>query len=100
MHLEVADARRLADAERASGETPAGCTWLDDRTIDDLELGRACAAIDRTRTPIGGQALWRMLAAPADDPAVLAARERRLAQLADPALRKRVVAALGDGAAA
>ena len=33
---DVADARLLADAERAAGCEPEGCTWLDTRTNRDL----------------------------------------------------------------
>jgi len=79
---EAADARRLADAERRSGGVPDGCAWLDDRTVDDLDLALVFRAIDRTVTPTGAQVLWRWLAAPAIRVDVLAARERSLARLA------------------
>jgi MutS domain V len=96
---EVADARRLADAERAAGGTPEGCTWLDERTVEDVELPLVFRAIDRTATPTGAQALWRWLAAPAVRVDVLAARERSLARLAaEPALRARVRDALAGQA--
>jgi len=96
---EVADARRLADAERAAGGTPDGCTWLDERTVDDVDLPLVFRAIDRTATPTGAQALWRWLAAPAVRVDVLAARERSLARLAaDPALRAQVRDALAGQA--
>lgn len=94
--LELAEARRLADAEDAP---PEGCARLDAATIADLDLPLVYRAIDRTVTPTGGQALWRWLAAPALDPAVLAARERRLGLLADPAARTRLRKALTAGAA-
>ena len=87
---DVADARRISDAERALGEIPAGCTWLDARTVDDLDLPLVFRAIDRTATPTGAQVLWRWLAAPAADVGLLAARERALAVLADRALRDRI----------
>jgi len=87
---EVADARRLADAERASGGVPDGCAWLDERTIEDVDLPLVFRTIDRTATPTGAQALWRWLAAPAVRADVLAARERSLAHFADPALRSRL----------
>jgi MutS domain V len=97
---EVADARRLADAERAGGGVPDGCAWLDERTVDDVDLALVFRAIDRTTTPLGAQALWRWLAAPAVRLEVLAARERSLARLAgDPGLRDRVRDALGRHAA-
>jgi len=96
---EVTDARRLADAERASGGVPDGCAWLDDRTVEDLDLGLVFRTIDRTSTSIGAQALWRWLAAPAVRLDVLATRERSLARLADPMLRDRVRDALGVHAA-
>lgn len=91
---EVTDARRLADAERASGEVPDGCAWLDERTVDDVDLPLVFRTIDRTATPTGSQALWRWLAAPAVRVDVLAARERSFAELADPALRSRLRDAL------
>lgn len=88
---EVADARQLADAERTAGECPDGCAWLDDRTVDDLDLPLVFRAVDRTATPIGAQALWRWLAAPATREDVLAAREQRIGRLAaDPALGDRL----------
>ncbi len=88
---EVADARRLADAERALGLAPMGCTWLDDRTVDDLDLGLVFRSIDRTVTPTGAQALWRWLAAPAHALEPLAERERSLARLAaEPQLRGQI----------
>lgn len=94
---EVDDARRLADAERAAGGVPDGCAWLDDRTVEDLDLPLVFRAIDRTATPHGAQALWRWLVAPAVRLDVLAARERTLARLAgQPALRDRVREAIGD----
>ncbi|HEX3475717.1 MAG TPA: hypothetical protein VHT91_11875 [Kofleriaceae bacterium] len=86
-NTEVANARRLADAERIGGGCPDGCAWLDDRTVDDLDLPLVFRAIDRTATPTGAQALWRWLVAPAVRLDVLAARERGLARLtAHPAL--------------
>jgi hypothetical protein len=89
--VEVADARRLADAERAAGGVPEGCAWLDDRTVDDVDLPLVFRAIDRTTTPTGAQALWRWLAAPALRTDPLAARERSLAELAArPDLRRRI----------
>jgi hypothetical protein len=92
---EIGDAQRLADAERAAGEVPDGCAWLDDRTIEDVDLPLVFRALDRTATPTGAQALWRWLAAPAVRLEVLAARERGLARLAGaPALRTRLRAAL------
>jgi hypothetical protein len=91
---EVAEARRLADAERASGGVPEGCAWLDERTVDDVDLPLVFRAIDRTATPTGAQALWRWLAAPAVRTEVLAARERSIAHFADPALRSRLADAL------
>lgn len=96
---EVADARRLADAERAAGEPPDGCAWLDERTVEDVDLPLVFRAIDRTVTPTGAQALWRWLAAPAVRVDVLAARERSLARLAaEPGLRGRVRDALAGPA--
>ncbi|HET7500594.1 MAG TPA: hypothetical protein VFK02_06305 [Kofleriaceae bacterium] len=93
--LEVDDARRLADAERAAGGVPDGCAWLDERTVADVDLPLVFRAIDRTVTPTGAQALWRWLAAPAVRLDVLAARERGLAELvARPALRDRIRDAL------
>jgi hypothetical protein len=98
---DVADARRLADAERRGGEVPAGCAWLDDRTVDDVDLPLVFRAIDRTATPTGAQALWRWLAAPAVRVDLLAARERSLARLAaQPALRGRIRDALAGQATA
>ena len=95
-NTEIADARQLADAERAIGECPDGCAWLDDRTVDDLDLPLVFRAIDRTATPTGAQALWRWLVAPAVRADVLSAREQRLARLAaDPALCGRLRDLLG-----
>ncbi len=74
---EVADARLLADA------MPRDATWLDERTIDDLELGRVFAAIDRTQTVIGAQVLWQWLVAPAQRADVLAKREAAIAAVGD-----------------
>lgn len=92
---EVADARRLADAERRLGVVPEGCAWLDERTVDGLDLGLVFGAIDRTVTPTGAQVLWRWLAAPAVRIGVLARREQSLARLAaQPGLRARVRDAL------
>src|SRR3954447_17160057 len=89
------EARRLAELGRAGRATPAGCTWLDDRTVDDLDLAQVFGAIDRTRTSTGAQVLWRWLAAPAHDLDVLAAREVQLAAVGDDSLRKRLGDALG-----
>jgi MutS domain V len=98
---EVADARRLADAERAAGGAPDGCAWLDERTVEDLDLPLVFRTIDRTATPLGAQALWRWLVAPAVRLDVLAAREQSLARFAgQPALRDRVREALAGQAAA
>jgi hypothetical protein len=93
--VEVEAARRLADAERAAGEAPDGCAWLDERTVGDVDLPLVFRAIDRTVSPTGAQVLWRMLAAPAQRLDVLHDRERRLARLADPGRRACVQAALG-----
>ena len=54
---------------------------LDERTVDDLELGRVFAAIDRTRTITGAQVLWRWLVTPSQDRAELAAREARIREV-------------------
>jgi hypothetical protein len=89
---DVADARVLADAERAAGCEPDGGAWLDARTIADLDLALAFRAIDRTASPIGAQMLWRWLTAPCVDRSVLRGRERKLAHLADAGLRERVSA--------
>jgi hypothetical protein len=91
---EPAEARRLADAERALGRSPDGCAWLDERTVGDLDLPLVFETIDRTTTPTGAQALWRWLVAPAQQVATLADRERRLAALTDPDLRRTVREAL------
>lgn len=91
---DPAEARRLADAERALGLVPDGCAWLDQRTVGDLDLPLVFETIDRTTTPTGAQALWRWLVAPAQRLATLADRERRLACFADPALRDTVQRAL------
>jgi hypothetical protein len=92
---EVEDARRLADLERAAGDTPCGCAWLDDRTVEDLDLPAVFAALDRTRTATGAQVLWRWLVAPAERLDVLAAREHAVTAFADADLRARTAAALG-----
>ena len=86
------DAHRLVEIERAAGApAPDGCAWLDDVTIDDLELAAVLTTVDRTVSPIGAQQLWRMIAAPAVRLDVLAARERALARMAaDPAGRARL----------
>jgi hypothetical protein len=89
------EARRLAELERAAGATPAGCAWLDDRTVDDLDLAQVFGAIDRTRTATGAQILWRWLAAPAHDLELLAAREVEIAAVGDSGERERIGSALG-----
>jgi len=89
------EARRLAELEKAAGGVPAGCAWLDDRTVDDLDLSQVFGAVDRTRTATGAQVLWRWLAAPAHDLDVLAARERQVAAVADAELRDQLGDALG-----
>jgi hypothetical protein len=89
---DVAEARVLADAERAAGSVPDGGAWLDARTIADLDLALAFRAIDRTASPIGAQVLWRWLTAPCVDRSVLRSRERKLAHLADADLRERISA--------
>src|SRR3569833_2755266 len=81
------EAWRLAERERAAGAVPEGCAWLDDRTVDDLDLAQVFGAIDRTRTATGAQVLWRWLAAPARSLDVLAAREREIAAVAVLAFR-------------
>lgn len=91
---DIADARALADAERAAGGEPDGCAWLDARTIADLDLTLAFRAIDRTASPTGAQALWRWLTAPCVERSILRCRERKLAHLADPDLRERISAGL------
>ena len=92
---EVADARRLADSERAAGRVPDGCAWLDERTVGDLDLPLVFRALDRTATPTGAQVLWRWLAAPAVQLDVLAGREHAFCRFAaDPGLRERARAAL------
>lgn len=93
--MDVADARRVADAERAAGAEIDGCRWLDERSIEDLDLGLVFRAVDRTTTPTGSQALWRWLVTPAVRLDVLARRERSLAVLAgQPGLRARIREAL------
>jgi len=92
---EIAAARHLADAERAAGGVPDGCAWLDSRTVEDLDLALVFRAIDRTATPLGAQALWRWLVAPAVRFEVVAARERAMARLARPAVRDAVREAIG-----
>ncbi|MEO8553330.1 MAG: hypothetical protein ABI678_25330 [Kofleriaceae bacterium] len=88
--------REISDLERAA---PPGCTRLDERTIEDLDLAQVFTTIDRTRTATGAQVLWRWLAAPAHELALLATREREIAAFADPALRARTIKALGASAA-
>lgn len=88
--IDVEHARRLADAERAHGEPPPGCEWLDARTVEDVDLPLVFRTIDRTASPTGAQVLWRWLVAPATDRLVLRARERKLAHAAEPALRDRI----------
>jgi hypothetical protein len=95
---EVADARLLADAERVLGDEPAGCAWLDARTIDDLDLPFVFRSIDRAATPTGAQLLWRWLTAPATRRDVLDTRERKLTML-DPELREQITERLADTAA-
>ncbi len=85
-----AHARLLADAERASGETPVGCEWLDDQTAADLDVPLVFQAVDRTKTITGAQSLWRWLVAPAVDRSVLDTRERKVQLLGDAALRRDV----------
>jgi hypothetical protein len=92
---DVAQARLLADAERAAGGAPEGCAWLDERTVADLDLPLVFRAIDRTATPTGAQSLWRWLVAPAVRLDVLDAREHALARLADPEARARLREAIG-----
>jgi hypothetical protein len=87
---DVRAARRLADAERAAGGVPGGSAWLDEQTVGDLDLPLVFRAIDRTSSPLGGQALWRWLAAPAMSHDVLATREQQIALLADPERREAV----------
>ncbi|HEY4057426.1 MAG TPA: hypothetical protein VGM39_12500 [Kofleriaceae bacterium] len=74
----------LEDARLLADETPEHDDWLDDRTVDDLELGSVFTAIDRTHTTTGAQVLWRWLRAPLQSAAALAAREAALAKI-DPA---------------
>lgn len=92
---DVRDARLLADLERGAGATPEGCEWLDDRTVEDLDLGEVFTAVDRTRTATGAQVLWRYLAAPAQSAAVLAKREALIDRFRATELRDRVNRALG-----
>jgi hypothetical protein len=96
---EVADAKLLADAERAAGLEPESCAWLDERTIDDVDLPLVFRAIDRTTTPTGAQALWRWLTAPAMDHLLLRARERKLAHFECASFRERITTELGVTAA-
>jgi len=91
---DVVDARRIADAERATRSAPDGCAWLDHRTIEDVDLALVFRAVDRTATPTGAQALWRWLVAPAVRLDVLDEREAALAKLAQPEARDRVRHAL------
>ncbi len=86
------DLRRLVDLERGAGSPPPdGCDWLDDTTIEDLELADVATSIDRTVSPVGSQQHWRMIAAPAQRLDVLAHRERALAELAsDPGGARRL----------
>ncbi len=77
------DAHRLVDLERGAGApSPDGCDWLDQATIEDLELSDVAISLDRTVSPAGAQQLWRMIAAPAQRLEVLAMRESALAELA------------------
>jgi hypothetical protein len=92
---DVGEATTLADLAREQSRAPAGCAWLDYRTIEDLDLAAVFGTIDRTRTAIGAQVLWQWLTAPADDLDVLATREREISVLSDAALRERTTTALG-----
>jgi hypothetical protein len=96
----VSAARGLADAERALGEAPHGCQWLDPRTQSDLDLPMVFRAVDRSSTALGAQVLWRWLAAPALQWDVLAARERQLSQLTDAERRARLRRTLRGGTGA
>lgn len=88
--------REISDLEQAS---PIGCTRLDERTIEDLDLAQVFTSIDRTRTTTGAQALWRWLAAPANDLDLLRAREEAISSLADPVLRAQIAKRLGKTSA-
>ncbi len=97
----IGDAHRLVDLERgADARAPEGCAWLDEATIEDLELADVVHGIDRTVSPTGAQQLWRMVAAPALRIDVIAGRERALAMLAaDPSARaqlRKVLAGAAD----
>jgi hypothetical protein len=89
----VDEARRIADAEQDEGSTPDGCAWLDEQTVDDLDLPLVFRTIDRTSTATGAQALWRWLVAPAVEQRVLVDREAKLELLRDAGLRDRVTRA-------
>jgi DNA mismatch repair ATPase MutS len=82
----------LEEATLLAAASTQDDTWLDERTVDDLELGSVFTSIDRTRTATGAQVLWRWLRAPTRSPAVLAQREAAIAQI-DPA---RIADAIGS----
>lgn len=53
---------------------PGVAAPVDDKTWADLEFPRLFARLDTTVTPLGSQALYRLLHGPVDDPDELAAR--------------------------
>lgn len=68
---------------------------VDDKTWADLEFPRLFARLDTTVTPLGSQALYRLLHEYVDDPAELAARHALHRRLRDDApLRERLQAVL------
>ena len=85
VRVSSTDARRYVELERAAEAPPQdGCEWLDDTTIEDLELADVARHLDRTVSAVGAQHWWRWLVGPAQRTAVLDRREQLIAAMDAP----------------